>query len=87
MNTKNCIKIFFVSFRVCSWLNLLSEFEFAPSFRREFRVFAEQRREMALVFKAGLQTDFDDWQIVFSEKLLGAFDALVCQILLRRKAG
>ncbi len=42
---------------------------------------------MALIFEAGSQTYFDNRQIVFCQQFFGAFDALLHQILLRRKAG
>ena len=44
-----------------------SEFEFAPELRREFRIFAEKRRKMTLIFKSGSQTYLDNRQIVFRQ--------------------
>ena len=60
---------------------------FSPGFRRQLGEFAEKRREMTLIFEAATRRDFDERQFTFGQQELGALDATLGHVLLRREAG
>src|SRR5262249_53017405 len=64
----------------------LAQMQVAVGLRRHRGDFAEEGREMALVFESGAQSDFDNRQLVVGQQSLGEIDPALHEELNRRRA-